>query len=507
VTRILAIALDAAEPSLIERWMEDGSLPNLSALRKRGAYGRLASPAEWMTGSSWPTFYTGQNPANHGFYNYLAWDSDKMSTETPTPERMPDVRPFWRALKDPAGPSVISIDIPLTFGMEPFNGKEVISLASHDSLVRMSGYPHEFVQDVRSRLGEQLIPIERYALQTKHEFLDTFAESIRVARQVGDLCLELIQKESWDLFLVSFATIHRAGHRLWGLHNITDRLTDSERIELSDALRQVYIKCDQIVGRLLEAAGSDATVLIFSVHGMGDNSSKTLILPEMLQRVLVDIFPDAPRPARGLLRRLRDKIPVGIRHRLKSSLTVESRHRLTAFWRTTEIDWPATRAFAMLSDMQGWIRINLKGRELYGIVEAGDFDPLCEQIAEGLRTFVDEGTNEPIVRNIVRPGQVFEGEKLDWLPDLIIQWNDSPVASLQAVVSPRYGRIAWPTPGQNPEGRSGNHMPQGMLIAAGANIKSGNITGAHILDLAPTILSLLGQPVPPAMEGKPLFRS
>ncbi|HLD94743.1 MAG TPA: hypothetical protein VI703_11135, partial [Anaerolineales bacterium] len=60
-------------------------------------------------------------------------------------------------------------------------------------------------------------------------------------------------------------------------------------------------------------------------------------------------------------------------------------------------------------------------------------------------------------------------------------------------------------PGRNPEGRSGNHFPEGFLIATGKGIKEGAISDAHILDLAPTILNLLGQPVPDLMEGKVLF--
>jgi predicted AlkP superfamily phosphohydrolase/phosphomutase len=497
--------LDAADPALIERWTDDGSLPALKNLRERGAYGRLASPAEWMTGSTWPTFYTGRNPANHGFYNYLVWRAETMTTEPPAADWM-TLRPFWRDLKEPAGPVVIAIDAPLTYGVEPFNGKEIVSLGTHDSLIPMSGYPPEFVHEIRSRFGEEMLSNERYTLQSKREFRETRDQVIQVAGRVCDLCVELIAKEPWDLFLASFASVHRAGHRLWALHNITDRLNDAERAELSDGLRQVYQAADRAVGRMLKAAGPDTTVLVFSLHGMGANSSKTILLPEMLRRVLTEDTGDRVRPS-GWLQQARELIPASIRHHVKSRLPLHLRHRLTAFWRQYETDWSATRAFSMLSDMQGWIRINLKGRESRGIVEPAQFDDLCERIAVGLRSFVDVQTNEPIVSNIVRTGQVFEGEKLDRLPDLIVQWSATPSAGLQAIVSPLYGRIDWPTPGRNPEGRSGNHRSQGMLIAAGAGIKSGNIAGAHTLDLAPTMLALLGQPVPRSMEGKPLFKA
>ena len=505
MTRVLAIALDAAEPSLIERWMADGSLPALQALRSRGAYGQLASTSEWMTGSSWPTFYTGQNPAQHGFYNYLVWNPQKMIAEPPTAERLP-LQPFWRSFKSDSSPRAIILDIPLTYSPTPFNGKEITSFATHDTLTHMAGYPPEFVSSVRARIGEQLMSNERYGTQSRQEFRATRDELIRITNIVGNFCLELIGLESWDLFFASFATIHRAGHRLWALHNIAAPISAEEKVEFSDALRQVYIACDQEIGRLVNAIDTDTAVLVFSLQGMRDNTTRTILLPEMLRRVLFDLPPSTVSPPPGLLDGIRELIPLELRHRIKSALSTELRHRLTAFWRSRAQDWSETRAFSMVADAQGWIRINLKGREQLGIVEPGrEYDDLCTKISEGLKSYVDADTNEPLVRNIVRASQVFEGERLELLPDLIIQWNEKPSAQHRAITSPRYGTIPWPTPGRNPEGRSGNHFPEGFLIATGKGIKEGAISDAHILDLAPTILNLLGQPVPDLMEGKVLF--
>ena len=70
---VLMIGIDAAEISLVRKWMHDGSLPNLRALRDRGAFGRLQSTARWLVGSPWPSFYTGTTPADHGMYHYLVW--------------------------------------------------------------------------------------------------------------------------------------------------------------------------------------------------------------------------------------------------------------------------------------------------------------------------------------------------------------------------------------------------------------------------------------------------
>ncbi len=92
------------------------------------------------------------------------------------------------------------------------------------------------------------------------------------------------------------------------------------------------------------------------------------------------------------------------------------------------------------------------------------------------------------------------------LPDLIVYWSPRPAAQHRRIVSPRHGAIDWPTPGRHPQGRSGNHRPDGFLLAAGGPVPPGGaIAQGHILDLAPTVYALLDRPVPPGMHGRPLF--
>jgi predicted AlkP superfamily phosphohydrolase/phosphomutase len=233
---------------------------------------------------------------------------------------------------------------------------------------------------------------------------------------------------------------------------------------------------------------------------MRTNYSRTSVFPQML-RLITDGQPSSP----GLLKRLRERIPQRWRHAVKSRLPFAARRRLTSYWRMSDHNWATTRAFALLSDTEGWVRINLKGREALGIVEPGEeYDALCGRIEEGMRSFVDADTGQPAVRDVIRPQTLFKGERVLELPDLVVLWSHTPAASHRALVSPKYGTVAWPTPGRNPEGRSGNHGPQGMLIAGGPGVQRGAIEGGNILDLAPTLLQLLGQPVPQQMEGKPL---
>jgi predicted AlkP superfamily phosphohydrolase/phosphomutase len=167
------------------------------------------------------------------------------------------------------------------------------------------------------------------------------------------------------------------------------------------------------------------------------------------------------------------------------------------------INWASTPVFCLPSDIEGYVRINLRGRERAGIVDPNDYDQLCQTIADELRTFVDADTGQRIVENVGRSDQVFkQGPRLNNLPDLIVRWISSPAANHRLIVSSRYGSIPWITPGRHPTGRSGNHRPEGFLIATGDRFQpNSRIEGANILDLAPAVYTLLNAPKPAEMHG------
>jgi len=123
-----------------------------------------------------------------------------------------------------------------------------------------------------------------------------------------------------------------------------------------------------------------------------------------------------------------------------------------------------------------------------------------------LTTFADADTGKPVVEQVIRSDQCFApGAQGPALPDMIVQWSSQPTAAHRALVSPRFGTIAWPAPGHNPDGRSGNHRPEGFLMAVGSHIEPGSpIQNGHIIDLAPTIYALLNLAQPAEMSGKAL---
>lgn len=506
--RVLMICLDATESSLVERWARDGTMPNLGRLIERGTYGRLESTAGWFGGAIWATFFTGTDPAAHGFYHYLQWRPETMSTVRPSSDWLP-LQPFWRDVGRRGG-KVIALDAPLVYApTEPFDGFEISGWANHDLLDPLFYHPPSLKTWVDERFGGPPREDEDHFLTPPSKLIATRDSLVAMTPRITDLAAGLMERAEWDLTLVCYSTTHRAGHKFWSLSGVAGDPTGDERAEIGRAMRDVYAAADEGVGRLVRQAGEDATVIVFALHGMKENTCRTDILSAMLEKVMAD---EDRQPAgssrRGALDTVREAIPMGLRNRVKRALPDGWQDRLTSFWRTGAMDWSKTRAFPLVSDPQGCIRINLKGREMEGVVEpGGEYDSLCVRIIEGLRSFVDAGTGEPVAAEIVRTDELYRGgARRDLLPDIVVRWSDAPAAGTKVIVSPRYGTVRWPMPGRNQSGRSGNHSGHGYFVAAGGGIPpGGSVEGGHILDLAPTACRLLGMEPPASMTGRELF--
>jgi predicted AlkP superfamily phosphohydrolase/phosphomutase len=502
--KVIAIALDAAEPSLIEKWTAEGYLKNLAELSSKGSYCRLSSSADWLVGSPWPTFYTGTNPDKHGIYHYLQWRSDKMDYERPNQNWIPAV-PFWRQLGD--NYRVIAVDIPLTFPPDHFNGIEISGWASHDRIFPPFSYPQEKIKWVIKKFGSPPISDEVGGLQEIKDLLKVKEELINANEKETELVTSLIKNENWDLFLCCFTSPHRGGHKFWEISNIKGEFSEQEKSQFKNSLRDIYQSCDEAIGKIISSINDDVSILVFSLHGMGVNNTLTdKMLPGMISSIINYKSDTDNKRKSSIITKIRNLIPLEIRSNLRKLLPLWLQDRMTAYWRMGKIDWSSTQVFNLVADLQGYIRINLKGREREGIVNEGEeYDKLCNKLIEGLKTFKDPDTEMPVVEDVLKKEQLFTKEKgFDKLPDLLVKWTNKPAADYKKFVSHKYGELTWPMHGKNPDGRSGNHRFEGFLIAAGEKFKI-NYTFEkkyHIIDLAPTILNLLDIETPGEMEGE-----
>ena len=126
--RVLAFALDAAEPTLVRRMIEQGELPALKSLLSEGRWMTVKSPAVIGSGSVWPSFLTGKGPMVHGVYGEWCWDPERMGIRRITSRRL---TPFWKTQAE-NGTTVGILDVPFMPLIGLSKGFEVSEWGPHD---------------------------------------------------------------------------------------------------------------------------------------------------------------------------------------------------------------------------------------------------------------------------------------------------------------------------------------------------------------------------------------
>ena len=142
--RVVVLGLDGLDPTLAERWMAEGHLPNLSALAKNGSFTRLGTTYPAISPVAWSSFMTGVDPARHNIFDFLDRDvrtyKPRLSSSDirpasrtirvgewlipvgrPTIQNMRKSKAFWRILGEHGIPSNV-LRVPLTFPPEKFAG-------------------------------------------------------------------------------------------------------------------------------------------------------------------------------------------------------------------------------------------------------------------------------------------------------------------------------------------------------------------------------------------------
>ena len=423
--------------------------------------------------------------------------------------------PFWRVLSR-AGKRVAVLDVPLAKIERELNGVQVVEWGGHDSFFGYATTPPEVAHEIESRFGKHPVgascDVGRRSAQDYLEFKINLEEGVKCRAQWS---AELLGRGGWDLFMTVFTESHCVGHQCWHLHDAKHPAHDPALAAITgDPLRSVYRAIDESIGTLVQRAG-DANIIVFSAHGMASRYGAHFLLRDLLYALGVSVPPRVPLRSRmrEAVAKLWRALPESARSRL-----VPLRDRVTRGddARTgipaIGVDFERSKCFPLANGLSvGGIRFNLAGREPRGVLAPGkDADRFCTQLAADLLAIVDEITGEPLVRRVIRTRDLYAGERLDALPDLLVEWNDAVAqgstalgngaASSVRARSPKIGTIE----GVNEYGRSGEHRASGWFVAAGPGVRPGRLgREVSLLDLAPTFTRILGVVLPGA-DGKPI---
>lgn len=501
--RIVLIGLDMGDAALIKEWGRQGYLPTLQSIISEGMWGNLETTAQALHTSTWPTLFTGTLPGKHGvYYPYQPCPAEQLARHI-GPEQYGE-HPFWKSLDD-AGKRCVILDAPETFPIPGFRGVQIFEWGTWAWYWKRMATPVEIERELADRFGRYPLKLEAKRLGLGMPKLDHLRKQlIASASQKAKITKWLMESCPWDLLLIVFAELHPAGHYFWPRNT---RAHSAEMPAPADSsvsdLRDIYIAVDTAIGEILKKCGEEITVLVTSGDGVGPNHCAWHLLPGVLSRsgftAPSHTSSDNGRPRKAFLSRLRDAVSPRLRSTISARLPWQLRDRLVAEISTANVDWTRTRAFPLPTDLEGCIRVNLRGREPHGVVEPGsEYEEVCSELTEILKKLVNPATGRTAVRHVWRIDDLFPGKRRGHLPDLIVAWNDE--AEIRELYSDRTGVVSEPSV----DPRTGTHHPLSFMAARGPRARRGKIERGHIVDIAPTILSHFGIQPPAQMDGQVL---
>jgi predicted AlkP superfamily phosphohydrolase/phosphomutase len=267
-------------------------------------------------------------------------------------------------------------------------------------------------------------------------------------------------------------------------------------------VKDVYVAIDAAIGHILAEVDEDTTVITLAGHGMGPKYQAQFLLDQILLRLGVAKPPKAdrepePHAAARILSKF-DSVLTWSWHKLPCNMRkiFKPARKLVRSWidgpptqPKPTIDPAAGQCFMVTNNFaHGGIRVNLIGREPEGKVAPGkEFDRVCSELTNDLMDIINVQTGKAIVRRVIRTAEMYHGDYLNDLPDLLVEWtNDAPVYVIR---SNKIGELR----GEYRYCRSGDHTPHGLFIAKGPSIQRGQLDRTvSILDFAPTLAAMLG---------------
>jgi len=509
-TKIIIIGLDGATFDLIIPWVEQGKLKTLSRLLQEGSFGVLKSVLPPNSASAWSSFMTGKNPGKHGIVDFHYHKEGTYELAFVSSQNR--VGPAFWDITAQYSKKVGVINVPITYPPDKVNGFMISGLGA-PAFNKKAVHPPELYEELQKKVPGYIIKtFVRDYIRSGH-LLKCKELFIKQVQNRYECIKYLIKNKQWDLFIAVFTATDHAQHFFWKYMDPDHPLYDPNGAALyGDTIYSVYKLIDSYLGEILEELNDQTNLFIMSDHGAQPTNNKGLYLNNWLfEKGFLKFKENEIKSSNGLLpiKTLisagKKFIPRRFKNRLKAIPFLKS--KVETIFRWQNIDWTKTVAY---SDVQTeTIRLNLKDREPMGVVEPSQYQVIREEIIKKLKEFRDIETGDKIFSEIYRREELYDGPYVTLAPDIIcVQGNRKFLYSVHYLANSAFKhrepiKIYSRDKLSSDPSPNAVHSMDGIFIAWGEIIKRGNmINRAEITDIAPTVLYLMGSPIPSDMDGK-----
>jgi predicted AlkP superfamily phosphohydrolase/phosphomutase len=499
------LGLDGATWRVLRPWALAGELPNLKRVVEGGATGPLRSTYPPLTPTGWTSAATGKNPGKHNVYSFFRPMRASYRRQILN-SRDCRAAKIWQIV-NAYGRKAGVLHLPLTYPVDRFDGFMVAGMMTPTS-VRDVTHPAELLEELERVDPGYALNVETTTIKTGRldEFYRDSVEHIR--RQRREMAFLLDTKE-WDLFWVMFYNVDPIAHFFWKYMDPTHPAFPGEDNPFRTAVLDYYREADGALGDALDRLDADAHLVILSDHGMEPTHTNVYLTTWLIERGYLKLRSERRQAASEALFRAglqRERLVYALkRARLGwlPKLFPESvkdrvpRARKTFKDIENNVDWSETRAYFPSAGGRA-IWINLRGREPAGIVDPSEYESLRAEIFAGLEALRD-AEGRPVVREALTREEAYHGPYASDAPDIVLLAHEGFyfAEGVEQSVLRRNGL-------KNTE-KSGNHHIDGVVALYGPAVRPGfEVSGARIIDVAPTVLYLMGLPVQEDMDGRVL---
>jgi predicted AlkP superfamily phosphohydrolase/phosphomutase len=435
---VAVIGLDGVGLPLVRELIERGVMPALGALAAEGTLAPMRSSIPTISSVSWTNFMTGRNPGKHGVYGFTDVRPGTFSMYFPN---FGDVKAdtLWD-VAGRAGKRSIVMNVPNTYPARALRGLMVSGFVAIQ--LERAVYPPELLR--RLTADDYQIDVDyQNAEQRPDEFFASLDRALAARRTVY---MKLLRDEPWDLFIGVVTECDRLHHYFW------DQYADASAPR-HERFLDFYRRLDEAIGEMAAAIPRGTPLFIVADHG------HTLIHREF--------YPNVRLRERGLLRFGVEK-PKGL----------------------ADVD-PATKAFIL---DPGRVYLHRAGRFPLGTVGAAEADELLARLREEFLALHDDTPGAPAggrpVPRVWTRDELYRGPHVERAPDLVLHFANGYDPKGALARTEVFGRSAL----------TGMHTYDDSLFFV--NRAGVDTEGLDIVDLAPSILTLLGVTPPGDMDGR-----
>jgi predicted AlkP superfamily phosphohydrolase/phosphomutase len=522
--QVVVIGLDGATFTLLQPWMKQGHLPFLKSLVEQGVNGTLLSSIPPATVPAWQCFMTGKNPGKHGVSWFLKRRPDGYD-EVPIGPMHCEARTLWDLLSE-AGKRLAVFNVPYAAANGAFNGVLIAGFDTAPARMAEATYPPGLLREIEARFGTYQVQLKTPGLLLANrsaEIIESFLRDCQTLTDYQfDVARAIVEHEPFDLVMFYQLVPDRLQHWLWHLLDAAHPWHDRPLAQrFYDRIVAYYRRLDGHLAQLVGKVGADPTVLVMSDHGFGPVHKGIDLSTWLLQEGYLRI----KRRPLSQLKLLLWKLgwgPLALSDSLATHLLrwgpvqrwfartfaaqgeVGARDKLgrifhRLFLQRGDIDWRRSQAYCLSGF--GMLRLNILGREPEGAVPPEHYRAVRDEIAAKLRDLREPTTGQPVNGQVIVREEAYHGRFADEMPDLVYLTLEEGYIIEQPMALPFLSNRVFI---EDPK-ISGTHRLHGLLIAKGPAFKKNvRIDNACLMDLAPTILHLLGSPIPDDMDGRVL---